>query len=138
MTLIQFDFFFINWKWNSISFFEKWYHTVCYPCVFLLLHSSWWQSCEEDFFLEEKKRSHKNDTRDILCTLTKAINFILKEFESKYELPCHFKNVLRKFLIGRIYFWKDHLNRHGREVNEQNLEEASNASKSVRQLYLVQ
>ena len=65
------------------------------------------------------------------------LNFILKEFESKYELPCHFKNVLRKFLTGRIYFWKDYLNRHGSEINAQNVEEASNASKSVRQLYLV-
>ena len=66
------------------------------------------------------------------------LNFILKEFESKYELPCHFKNVLRKFLIGRIYFWKDYMNRNGKEINAQNVEEASNASKSARQLYLVQ
>ena len=30
------------------------------------------------------------------------------------------------------------MNRNGREINAQNIEEASNASKSVRQLYLVQ
>ena len=87
----------------------------------------------ELIFRENRKAFFKKSKMD-----KELLDFIMKDFNAKYTLPCHFKNVLRKFLIGRIYFWKDHMNRHGREINAQSVEEASNASKSVRQLYLVQ
>ena len=87
----------------------------------------------EVIFKDNRKTFFKKPKMD-----KELLDFIMKEFKSKYELPCHFKNVLRKFLLGRIYFWKDHMNRHSREINASGIEEASNASKSVRQLYLVQ
>ena len=68
----------------------------------------------------------------------KLVGFIKAELRAKYELPCHFNSVLRKFILGRIYFWKAHMNENGREVNAESVEEASNASRTARQAYIVQ
>ena len=68
----------------------------------------------------------------------KLVGFIKQELRAKYELPCHFNSVLRKFILGRIYFWKAYMNENGREVNAESVEEASNASRTARQAYVVQ
>ena len=68
----------------------------------------------------------------------KLISFIMQELAQQFKLPCHFNSVLRKFILGRIYFWKQFMNENGRKANEENVQEASNASRSVRQMYLVQ
>ena len=68
----------------------------------------------------------------------KSISFIEKELRAKYDnLPqCHFNIVLGRFLRGRMHFWSGFLTAENKKVNKKAIEEATNASRTTRGLYL--
>ena len=68
----------------------------------------------------------------------KLQSFILDEMNSKYELPCHFKRILSKFLFARVNFWAVHMNQHSKVINEEAVEEVSNASRTARSMYVIE
>lgn len=70
----------------------------------------------------------------------KILSLILDELRSKFDLTkvCHIKHILKRFIFGRLHFWADYMNRNGRQTNEPAREAASNASRSARQMYLVE
>ena len=70
----------------------------------------------------------------------KLQSFIETEMKSKYDnnLPCHFKRILSKFLFGRVNFWAVHMNKHSKKINEEAVEEVSNASRTARSMYVIE
>jgi hypothetical protein len=70
----------------------------------------------------------------------KILSFIEIELKKIFNLKeiCHLKQILRKFIFGRLHFWAAHINRNGKQINEPAREEASNASRTARQLFLVE
>ena len=87
----------------------------------------------ERLFRENRDSYFNNKKMD-----KKLQSFILDEMNSKYELPCHFKRILSKFLFARVNFWAVHMNQHSKVINEEAVEEVSNASRTARSMYVIE
>ena len=65
---------------------------------------------------------------------TRGAQKILKDFDAPV---CHLDKIIKRFVSNRIHFWANFISSNMKVVNEDNIEEASYASKTARRSEII-